>query len=309
MDQGVPPTAAVFEGADLEQADHSFGSQFKRDSFLTRRQFPYASASYSTLDGFVRESQVAFPSSAFSLDGFSRDGVSKDGDNTESSSKRPKRADWWQESQEAPEPPKDIPPTKNATPPAVPTFRSPVSPYKGPPLEGNAVESDIGASSGEGERKKRAEMWQDAEMDALVRAFREVHTKLTSAEKKGTQVFKSAIDKWSEVRTLLLAAGVDRQPREIERKWSNLSTAFKQIADWNKKAGCPSYWDLDETSKKEKTKAKELPATFRSQLFDTMAEFMGDRGQGARGRAPAQETPGHGPVPGLPRPPPTPGAP
>lgn len=146
-------------------------------------------------------------------------------------------------------------------------------------------------------RKRRAEIWQDAEMDALVRAFREVHMKLTSAAgtgKKVKQVFKSANDKWQEVRTLLLASGVDRQPKEIERKWSNLSTAFKQIADWNSKkgGGRPSYWELDEGLKKEKTKAKELPATFRVQLFDAMAEFMGDRhGQGgglARSRSPAQ---------------------
>jgi len=173
-------------------------------------------------------------------------------------------------------------------------------------------------------RKRRAEIWQDAEMDALVRAFREVHMKLTSAAgtgKKVKQVFKSANDKWQEVRTLLLASGVDRQPKEIERKWSNLSTAFKQIADWNsKKGGRPSYWDLDESLKKEKTKAKELPATFRVQLFDAMAEFMGDRQGGTRSRSPAK-TQGVVvptissssspvqlvPVPGLPRPPPAPG--
>jgi len=356
MEQGVPPTATVLEGAlsstaDLDQAEHSFSSQFGRDNFSSKRLSPYASASYSTRDGFVRESQVAFPSfvdkSAFSHDGFPRDAIPKDGDNTVLSesetgnNKRPKRADWWQESQgldRSPEPPKDVSPSgnANAAPPAVPAFGSPVTPYRdvrlGPTLvgiEGNFVEGDLGASSGEGTgvgededggdgdgkersdkegsaRKKRAEMWQDAEMDALVRAFREVHMKLTAAGKKGKQVFKSANDKWSEVRTLLLAAGVDRQPKEIERKWSNLSTAFKQIADWNKKVGRPSYWDLDETLKKEKTKAKELPATFRVQLFDAMAEFMGDR-QGPRGRSPAQGTPGLVHVPGLPRPP-APGA-
>nr|XP_024370462.1 uncharacterized protein LOC112279923 isoform X2 [Physcomitrium patens]PNR57563.1 hypothetical protein PHYPA_004557 [Physcomitrium patens] len=196
--------------------------------------------------------------------------------------------------------------------------------------EGNLDEGDIGGSNGggtgvgedeedrpdkEGEgmaRKRRAEIWQDAEMDALVRAFREVHMKLTSAAgngKKVKQVFKSANDKWQEVRTLLLASGVDRQPKEIERKWSNLSTAFKQIADWNnnKKMGRPSYWDLDESLKKEKTKAKELPATFRMQLFDAMAEFMGDR-HGPRSRSPAQApAPSLLPAPGLPRPPPAPG--
>ncbi|XP_073394338.1 uncharacterized protein [Physcomitrium patens] len=161
-------------------------------------------------------------------------------------------------------------------------------------------------------RKRRAEIWQDAEMDALVRAFREVHMKLTSAAgngKKVKQIFKSANDKWQEVRMLLLASGVDRQPKEIERKWSNLSTAFKQIADWNnnKKMGRPSYWDLDETLKKEKTKAKELPATFRVQLFEAMAEFMGDR-QGPRSRSPAQAaSPGFLPVFCLPRPSPAPG--
>jgi hypothetical protein len=187
-------------------------------------------------------------------------------------------------------------------------------------------EDEDGEKEKEGEgmaRKRRAEIWQDAEMDALVRAFREVHMKLTSAAgtgKKVKQVFKSANDKWQEVRTLLLASGVDRQPKEIERKWSNLSTAFKQIADWNKKPGRPSYWDLDESLKKEKTKAKELPATFRVQLFDAMAEFMGDR-QGTRSRSPAQPQAQaqaqaqvgtlvalSGPLPSLPRPPPAPGA-
>ena len=191
-------------------------------------------------------------------------------------------------------------------------------------MEGEGKER--GDKEGEGMgRKRRAEIWQDAEMDALVRAFREVHMKLTSAAgtgKKVKQVFKSANDKWQEVRTLLLASGVDRQPKEIERKWSNLSTAFKQIADWNKKQGRPSYWDLDETLKKEKTKAKELPATFRVQLFDSMAEFMGDRQATPRrlsaqpqpqAQAQAQAQAGAlvalpGPLPGLPRPPPPPGA-
>ncbi|CAM6112699.1 unnamed protein product [Calypogeia fissa] len=126
-------------------------------------------------------------------------------------------------------------------------------------------------------KKKRAELWQDAEMDALVSAYRQIHMKLAVAGKKGKHVFKSANEKWKEVRNLLLPLGVDRQPKEIERKWSNLSTAFKQIADWNKKVGRPNYWDLDEVSKKEKTKAKELPATFRVQLYEAMAEFLGDR--------------------------------
>ena len=354
MEQGAPPTAAVLEGAlasapGLDQTEHGFGSQFGRDSFSSKRQSPYASTGYTTREGFVRESNVLFPSfvekNVFPHDGFPRDAVAKDVEGTalsesETANKRQKRPDWWQESQgvdRPPEPPKDVSASATAALPAVPAFGSPVMPYRdmrlGPSLvgiEGGLIEGDIGASSGEGTgvgededgadgdgkdrpdkegfaRKKRAEMWQDAEMDALVRAFREVNMKLTAAGKKGKQVFKSANDKWKEVRTLLLAAGVDRQPKEIERKWSNLSTAFKQIADWNKKVGRPSYWDLDEGLKKEKTKAKELPATFRVQLFDAMAEFMGDR-QGARSRSPAQGTTTHVPVPGLPRPPPPPGA-
>lgn len=127
-------------------------------------------------------------------------------------------------------------------------------------------------------KKKRAELWQDAEMDALVGAYRQIHLKLMSAGNKGRHIFKSANDKWTEVRNLLLIAGVDRQPKEIERKWSNLLTAFKQIADWNRQAGQPSYWDLDEVLKREKTKAKELPASFRMQMFESMAEFLGDTG-------------------------------
>nr|ADE75983.1 unknown [Picea sitchensis] len=129
-----------------------------------------------------------------------------------------------------------------------------------------------------GGKKKRAELWQDAEMDALVSAYRQIHLKLMSSGNKGRHIFKSANDKWTEVRNLLLTVGVDRQPKEIERKWSNLLTAFKQIADWNRQAGQPSYWELDEALKREKTKAKELPASFRIQMFESMAEFLGDTG-------------------------------
>ncbi|XP_024358094.1 uncharacterized protein [Physcomitrium patens] len=359
MEQGAPPSSAVLEGAlststNLEQAEHNFSNQFGRDNFSGgKRQSPYGSAGYTTREGFVREPQVAFPSfvekGTFPHDGFSRDSVSKDGESmglseSETANKRQKRPDWWQEPQGVDRPsgsPKDVSPSGNVIatpPPAVPSFGGLVMPYRDirmgalVGIEGNIVEGDLGASSGEGAgvgddedggdgdgkersdkegfaRKKRAEMWQDAEMDALVKAFREVNMKLAAAGKKGKQVFKSANDKWNEVRTLLLASGVDRQPKEIERKWSNLSTAFKQIADWNKKVGRPNYWELDEVLKKEKTKAKELPATFRVQLFEAMAEFMGDR-QGARSRSPAQGTqgtPGHVSVPGLPRPPPAPG--
>jgi len=105
----------------------------------------------------------------------------------------------------------------------------------------------------------------------MVRAYQEFHMKLAAARKKGKQVFKSATDKWKEVQTLLFNVGVDRQPKEIERKWSNLSTAFKQIADRNKKFGHPNFWELDETLKKEKTKVKELLATFCFQFFDARA--------------------------------------
>jgi hypothetical protein len=90
--------------------------------------------------------------------------------------------------------------------------------------------------------------------------------------------------------------GVDRQPKEIEHKWSNLSTAFKQIVDWNKKVGHPNYWELDEILKKEKTKAKELHATFSVQLFDAMAEFLGDWVGTHRSRSPASS---HMALPGL----------
>ncbi|EFJ36716.1 hypothetical protein SELMODRAFT_451611 [Selaginella moellendorffii] len=142
---------------------------------------------------------------------------------------------------------------------------------------------EIDKTESVGSKKKRAEMWQDSEMDALVSAYKQVHMKLLLAGKNGKHVFKSANEKWTEVRNLLLPMGVDRQPKEIERKWSNLLTAYKQIVEWNKKIGHPSYWELDDVLKKEKTKAKELPATFRVQLFESMAEFLGDR-NGRRAR-------------------------
>jgi hypothetical protein len=123
-------------------------------------------------------------------------------------------------------------------------------------------------------------------MDVLVEAYREVHVhmKMAVARKKGN---RSSTDKWKEVQTLSFSVGLDRQPKEIEQKWSNLSTAFKQIADWNKKVGHPNYWELDEILKKEKTKAKELHAAFSVQLFDAMAEFLGDWVGTHRSRSPA----------------------
>lgn len=158
-----------------------------------------------------------------------------------------------------------------------------VSPVDGGPGEGEAAaeaeDTDkLEESRDHGGKKKRAELWQDAEMDALVSAYKQIHTKLMSSGNKGRHIFKSANDKWTEVRNLLLTVGVDRQPKEIERKWSNLLTAFKQIADWNRQAGQPSYWELDEALKREKTKAKELPASFRMQMFESMTEFLGDTG-------------------------------
>lgn len=367
MDQGGATTPAVLldgaqsSSAGLDQQDvNNYGAQaYGRgdNNFAADRQSLYASAAgYANHEGFVRESQ-AYPSSFVERGTYGghdnrypreASAVTKDGEvlqregglsESDSSSKRQKRADWWQESPGG-ERPSDVAketgnPSTQIVPPVVSSFGSQVVPYRGlglgVHLEGQAMsieDGDVGGTSGGGgagigedeegcgdgdgkerldkegvARKKRAEMWQDGEMDALVRAFREVHMKLTAAGKKGKQVFKSANDKWKEVRTLLLASGVDRQPKEIERKWSNLSTAFKQIADWNKKVGRPTYWDLDESLKKEKTKAKELPATFRVQLFDAMAEFMGDR-QSTRSRSPA---PVHLTIPGLPRPPPLPG--
>jgi hypothetical protein len=44
---------------------------------------------------------------------------------------------------------------------------------------------------------------------------------------------------------------------------------------------------LDEILKKEKTKAKELHATFNVQLFDAKAEFLGDWVGTHRSRSPA----------------------
>ncbi|XP_057822452.2 uncharacterized protein LOC131034873 isoform X1 [Cryptomeria japonica] len=148
-------------------------------------------------------------------------------------------------------------------------------PERGEDLDGEGKEKDERDHAG---KKKRAELWQDAEMDALVRAYRHIHLKLMSAGNKGRHIYKTANEKWTEVRNLLLTVGVDRQPKEIERKWSNLLTAFKQIVDWNKQPGQQSYWELDEAFKKEKTKAKELPASFRMQMFESMAEFLGDTG-------------------------------
>ncbi|KAH9298716.1 hypothetical protein KI387_030398, partial [Taxus chinensis] len=148
-------------------------------------------------------------------------------------------------------------------------------PEIGEDLDGETKEKDERDHAG---KKKRAELWQDAEMDALVSAYRQIHSKLMSAGNKGRHIFKSANEKWTEVRNLLLTVGVDRQPKEIERKWSNLLTAFKQIVDWNKQPGQQSYWELDEAFKREKTKAKELPASFRMQMFESMAEFLGDTG-------------------------------
>lgn len=148
-------------------------------------------------------------------------------------------------------------------------------PEIGEDLDGEGKEKDERDHAG---KKKRAELWQDAEMDALVRAYSHIHLKLMSSGNKGRHIYKTANEKWTEVRNLLLTVGVDRQPKEIERKWSNLLTAFKQIVDWNKQPGQQSYWELDEGFKKEKTKAKELPASFRMQMFESMAEFLGDTG-------------------------------
>eukprot|EP01018_Ginkgo_biloba_P036572 Gb_24605 [translate_table: standard] len=149
-------------------------------------------------------------------------------------------------------------------------------PEMGEDIDGEGKERDEKDHAG---KKKRAELWQDAEMDALISAYRQIHLKLmSSGNKGGRNIFKSASEKWMEARNLLLTFGVDRQPKEIERKWSNLLTAFKQIADWNKQVGQRSYWELDEAFKREKTKAKELPASFRVQMFESMAEFLGDTG-------------------------------
>lgn len=299
-------------------------------SFVER--VPYTHEGY-TREGILKDGEVTSRAGTLS-ESMQRD---------DTATKKQKRADWWHESQGAEQRPQEVSKdlscsgSNHGASPTVPMFGSPIVSLRGMGggaqsvgVEGQAVsmeEGDAGGSSGGGAgvgddeegadgegkerldkegsaKKKRAEMWQDGEMDALVRAYREVHMKLAAAGKKGKQVFKSATDKWKEVHTLLLAVGVDRQPKEIERKWSNLSTAFKQIADWNKKVGRPNYWDLDDSLKKEKTKAKELPATFRVQLFDAMAEFMGDRHGTHRSRSPA---PGHLAVPGLPRGVPSPG--
>eukprot|EP01018_Ginkgo_biloba_P040175 Gb_30853 [translate_table: standard] len=125
-------------------------------------------------------------------------------------------------------------------------------------------------------KKKRAENWQDSEVDGLVTAYRQIHRKLALAGKKGKHVFRSAQEKWHEVYQILVSMGIDRQPKEIERKWSNLITGYKQIGDWNRRHGHKAYWEMDEHLKKEKTKFKELPATFRIEVYEALSEFLGD---------------------------------
>jgi hypothetical protein len=132
------------------------------------------------------------------------------------------------------------------------------------------------ADKAKSSKKRRADNWQDTEVDGLVAAYRQIHVKLAVAGKRGKTVFGSAYEKWNETQQLLNRMGIERQAKEIERKWSNLYTGFKQILEWNKRLGNRSYWEVDEQTKKEKTKAKELPSTFRMELFDAMIEFLGD---------------------------------
>ncbi|GLJ43693.1 hypothetical protein SUGI_0909730 [Cryptomeria japonica] len=141
---------------------------------------------------------------------------------------------------------------------------------EGGPME--AIEEDEGITN----KKKRAENWQDTEVDGLVTAYQQIHKKLALAGRKGKHIFRSAQEKWTEMYQLLLSMGIERQPKEIERKWSNLITGYKQIADWNRKHGHMSYWEMDEHLKKEKTKVKELPAAFRVRVYDAISEFHGD---------------------------------
>ncbi|CAM6024174.1 unnamed protein product [Sphagnum balticum] len=132
------------------------------------------------------------------------------------------------------------------------------------------------ADEAKSSKKRRADNWQDTEVDGLVAAYRQIHVKLAVAGKRGKTVFGSAYEKWNETQQLLNRMGIERQAKEIERKWSNLYTGFKQILEWNKRLGNRSYWEVDEQTTKEKTKAKELPSTFRMELFDAMIEFLGD---------------------------------
>ncbi|CAM6020321.1 unnamed protein product [Sphagnum balticum] len=74
------------------------------------------------------------------------------------------------------------------------------------------------------------------------------------------------------------------------------SAKKKRAEMWNKKVGHPNYWELDEILKKEKTKAKELHAAFSVQLFDAMAEFLGDWVGTHRSGSPASS---HIALPGL----------
>eukprot|EP01018_Ginkgo_biloba_P036567 Gb_19238 [translate_table: standard] len=87
-------------------------------------------------------------------------------------------------------------------------------PEMGEDVDGEGKERDEKDHAG---KKKRAELRQDAEMDALISAYRQIHLNLMSAGNKGGRnIFKSANEKWMEVRNLLLTVGVDRQPKEIE---------------------------------------------------------------------------------------------
>ena len=151
--------------------------------------------------------------------------------------------------------------------------------YKGESISGKKGRGKRGSASSEEEaiiKKKRADNWQDAEVDGLVAAYRQVYVKLAIAGKKGRTVFGSAYEKWKETQSLLIRMGIDRQTKEIERKWSNLYTGFKQIVDWNRRLGRRNYWEIDDQTKKEKLKSKELPCAFRMELHDAMAEFLGD---------------------------------
>ena len=88
---------------------------------------------------------------------------------------------------------------------------------------------------------------------------------------------KSAVVKWEYVATEIEKLGVTGQKGEpLKRKWTNMSSDYRKINDWNKRSGACSWWDMSSQERKE-ADLRLVKGTFEQELFDKMNGLLDKR--------------------------------
>nr|DAD34096.1 TPA_asm: hypothetical protein HUJ06_004736 [Nelumbo nucifera] len=146
-----------------------------------------------------------------------------------------------------------------------------------PPVDGdpNAVPVSNGVDAADdSNRPPRLPRWTRQEILILIQGKKVAENRVRRGRASGSAFGSSNLEpKWASVSSYCKRHGVNREPVQCRKRWSNLAGDFKKIKEWESqiKEEAESFWAMRNDLRRE----RKLPGFFDREVYDILTGGTG----------------------------------